>query len=301
MFLSPLIIKMQENRSLKLYLESINRNKILFPFFSLIVLIAVSALVSPFFLTLINIKHLLSQVAIIAVLAAGETFVILTGGIDLSPGSLLALGGAITAALIKWAGVPPIVGIIGGLSAGIAAGAVNGLLVARVRIPSFIATLAMLAVGRGVTLVITNGRPITRFPHEIQTIASYVGPIPVLIIIVLVIYFLAQLLLSYTKLGRYIFAVGGNEQAVRFLGVNVNQIKLFVFIFAGFCAALGGIMMDARLDSATPTAGQGYELDAIAASVLGGVSLTGGVGSLAGTFMGALIMTILGNLSLIHI
>ena len=226
---------MTKDRNWKLYLESINRNKILFPFFSLIVLIAVSALVSPFFLTLINIKHLLSQVAIISVLAAGETFVILTGGIDLSPGSLLALGGAITAALIKWAGVPPIIGIIGGLGAGIAAGAVNGLLVARVRIPSFIATLAMLAVGRGVTLVITNGRPITRFPHEIQTIASYVGPIPVLIIIVLVIYLLAQLLLSYTKLGRYIFAVGGNEQAVRFLGVNVNQVKLFVFIFIISC------------------------------------------------------------------
>jgi len=287
---------MKKSEKFTLYIESINRNRILFPFFSLIALIIVSALISPHFLTLINIKHLLAQVAIIAILSAGETFVILTGGIDLSPGSVLAVGGAVTAALIKWVGLPTIVGIIGGLGVGILAGATNGLLVSQIKIPSFIATLAMLAVGRGVTLVITNGRPITRFPHAIQMIASYVGPIPVLIIIVLSIYLLAQLLLSYTKLGRYIYAVGGNEQAVRFVGVNVNQVKLFVFIFSGVCAALGGIMMDARLDSATPTAGQGYELDAIAASVLGGVSFTGGVGSLIGTFMGALIMTILGNL-----
>lgn len=280
----------------KIYIETINRNKILFPLFSLIALIFISALISPYFLTGINIKHLLAQVAIIAILSAGETFVILTGGIDLSPGSLLAVGGAVTAALIKWAGLPVFIGILGGLTVGIFAGAINGLLVARVKIPSFIATLAMLAIGRGVTLVITNGRPITRFPYAIQAIASYVGPVPVLIIIVLGVYTLAQLLLSYTKLGKYIYAIGGNEQAVRFVGVNVNRVKLFVFIFSGFCAALGGLMMDARLDSATPTAGQGYELDAIAASVLGGVSFTGGVGSLAGTFMGALIMTILGNL-----
>jgi len=287
---------MEATQKFKLLIESVNRNRILFPLLTLFGLIIVSSLISPYFLTAINIKHLLAQVSIIAVLAAGETYVILTGGIDLAPGSLLALGGAAAAALIKWAGLPTIIGILGGLAIGILAGAVNGLLVARIRIPSFIATLAMLAIGRGATLVITNGRPITGFPHGLSAIASYVGPIPALIIIVLGVYLLSQMLLSYTKLGRYIYAIGGNEQAVRFVGVNVNRVKLFVFIFSGLCAALGGIMMDARLDSATPTAGQGYELDAIAASVLGGVSFTGGVGSLTGTFMGALIMTILGNL-----
>jgi len=280
----------------KLFLQSINRNRILFPLFSLIVLIIVSSLISPYFLTSINIKNILAQVSIIAVLAAGETCVILTGGIDLAPGSLLALGGAGAAALIKWVNLPSLIGILGGLIIGILAGATNGLLVARVRIPSFIATLAMLALGRGATLVITNGRPITGFPQGVRTIASFVGPIPVLIIIVIGVYVLTQMLLSYTKLGQYIYATGGNEQAVRLVGINVNRVKLFVFIFSGFCAALGGIMMAARLDSATPTVGQGYELDAIAASVLGGVSFTGGVGSLIGTFMGALIMAILGNL-----
>ncbi len=287
---------METTGRFKLFIGAANRNRILFPFFSLITLIVVSAIVSPYFLTVINIKHLLAQVAIVAVLAVGETYVILTGGIDLAPGSLLALGGAATAALIKWVGLPIPIGILGGLFIGALAGAANGLLVARVRIPSFIVTLAMLAIGRGATLVLTNGRPITGFPHGVSVIASYIGPIPVLIIIVFVVYVLAQLVLSYTKLGRYIYAIGGNEQAVRIVGINVNRVKLFVFIFSGVCAALGGIMMDARLDSATPTAGQGYELDAIAASVLGGVSFTGGVGSLTGTFMGALIMTILGNL-----
>ena len=280
----------------RLLVESANRNRILFPFATLITLIVISSLVSPYFLTIINIKHLLAQVAIIAVLAVGETYVILTGGIDLAPGSILALGGAVSAALIKWFGLPVPIGMLAGLFIGALAGATNGILVARVKIPSFIVTLAMLAIGRGATLVVTNGRPITGFPHGLSAIASYIGPIPVLIIIVFVLYVLAQLVLSYTKLGRYIYAIGGNEQAVRVVGINVNRVKLFVFIFSGVCAALGGIMMNARLDSATPTAGQGYELDAIAASVLGGVSFTGGVGSLTGTFMGALIMTVLGNL-----
>lgn len=287
---------MEVPQRFKRFIESVNRNRILFPLFSLIGLVVVSSLISPYFLTAINIKNIMAQVSIIAVLAAGETAVILTGGIDLAPGSLLALGGAAAAALIKWLGLPTLVGILGGLVVGVLAGAVNGLLVAQVKIPSFIATLAMLAIGRGATLVITNGRPITGFPLGLRAIASYIGPIPALIIIVLGVYTISQLLLSYTRLGRYIYAIGGNEQAVRFVGVNVNRVKLFVFIFSGLCAALGGIMMNARLDSATPTAGQGYELDAIAASVLGGVSFTGGVGSLTGTFMGALIMTILGNL-----
>lgn len=290
------MIPMEQTGKFRLLIESANRNRILFPFATLVMLIVISSLVSPYFLTVINIKHLLAQVAIIAVLAVGETYVILTGGIDLAPGSLLALGGAVTAALIKWFGLPVPISMLAGLFIGALAGATNGLLVARVKIPSFIVTLAMLAIGRGATLVLTNGRPITGFPRGLNSIASYIGPIPVLIIIVFVVYFVAQMVLSYTKLGRYIYAIGGNEQAVRVVGVNVNRVKLFVFIFSGVCAALGGIMMNARLDSATPTAGQGYELDAIAASVLGGVSFTGGVGSLTGTFMGALIMTILGNL-----
>ncbi|MFQ5795049.1 MAG: ABC transporter permease [Candidatus Bipolaricaulia bacterium] len=274
----------------------LNKNREIFALVALIGLIIVSSLLSPHFLTTRNIKNVLAQVSVIAVLAAGETYVILTGGIDLSVGSVLALSGAITAALMKWWGMPIYVSILGGLAIGSLCGAINGLLVSRIRIPSFIATLAMMAVARGGALVIMKGAPISLFPPEFRIIARYAGPISGLTIIVIVVYVIWQLMLSYTKTGQYIYAIGGNEEAVRVLGVKVDNVKLFVFTFSGFCAGLGGIMLNARLDAAYPTAGQGYELDAIAASVLGGISFTGGIGSLIGTFMGALIMTILGNL-----
>ena len=277
-------------------ISSLNRNRELFAFTALLGLIAIGALLSPHFLTATNIKNILSQVSIIAVLAAGETYVILTGGIDLSVGSLLAAAGAITAAMIKWQGLPIFVGILGGLAVGAMAGAINGLFVSKVKIPSFIITLAMMAIARGIALIVTGGKPISIFPPQFTAIAGYIGHIPMLIIITVAVYTVWQFILSKTKIGRYIYAVGGNEEATRFLGVKVDMVKLIAFTFSGFCAGLSGIMLAARLDSAYPAAGQGYELDAIAASVLGGVSFTGGVGSLIGTFMGALVMTIIGNL-----
>jgi ribose transport system permease protein len=263
---------------------------------SLLGLIIFSSLLSPHFLTATNIKHILAQVSIIAVLTAGQTYVILTGGIDLSIGSVLALAGAVTATLIKQQELPILVGILGGLLVGTAAGAINGLFVSKVRIPSFIITLAMMAVARGASLVITQGKPISIFPPQFTAIAGYAGPIPILIIIVLGVYAFWQFILSHAKVGRYIYAIGGNEEATRFVGMKVDLVKLFVFAFSGFCAGLSGIMLIARLDSAYPAVGQGYELDAIAASVLGGVSFTGGIGSLVGAFMGAFVLTILGNL-----
>lgn len=286
---------MSQYRSIGLQLRRINRNRVLFPFTALILLIVVATFISPHFLTPMNIKNVLSQVAIIAVLAAGEACVILTGGIDLSPGAVLAIGGSVTAVLMNWAGVPIVVAILGGLSAGLAAGLVSGILVAWVRIPSFIATLAMMAVARGGTLVLTGGKPVSGFEDGFRSIAGYAGPLPILFLIALGIYVIWQFVLSRTRVGRYIYAVGGNELATRFAGVDVHKVKLAVFLFSGLCAALGGVMLNARLNAAYPTAGEGYELDAIAAAVLGGVSFSGGIGSLVGTFMGALIMTILGN------
>lgn len=274
----------------------INRNRVLFPLSALAVLVVVASLISPHFLTPMNIKNVLSQVSIIAILAAGEACVILTGGIDLSPGAVLAIGGSITAVLMKWVGLPISVAILGGLAAGLTAGLVNGVMVAKVRIPSFIATLAMMAVARGGTLVLTGGKPVSGFARPFRALAGYAGPFPILFLIAVGIYVLWQFVLSHTRLGRYIYAVGGNELATRFVGVDVRRVKLAVFLFSGLCAALGGIMLDARLNAAYPTAGEGYELDAIAAAVLGGVSFSGGVGSLVGTFMGALVMTILGNI-----
>ncbi len=259
-------------------------------------MVAVASFLSPHFLTPINIRNILSQVSIISLLAAGEACVILTGGIDLSPGAILAIGGSVTAVLLKWAALPMVWALLGGLFTGALAGLANGMMVAWIRIPSFIATLAMMAVARGGTLVLTDGRPVSGLPAPFRAMAGYAGPLPVLFLIALGIYVFWQLVLSHTRFGRYVYAIGGNEMGARFVGVNVRRVKLLVFVLSGLCAALGGIMMDARLNAAYPTAGQGYELDAIAAAVLGGVSLSGGVGSLVGTFMGALVMTVLGNI-----
>ncbi|RLG19219.1 hypothetical protein DRN74_07200 [Candidatus Micrarchaeota archaeon] len=155
--------------------------------------------------------------------------------------------------------------------------------------------MAMMSIARGGALLITKGIPISSFPTSFRFIAQYLGPISVLTIIMFVFFGFAQILLSFTIFGRRVYAIGGNEEATRYSGVQVDRVKLIVFALSGLCAALGGVMMDARLDAAYPVAGEGYELDAIAACVLGGVSFTGGVGSTAGTFMGALIMTVWGN------
>ncbi|MGB9857817.1 MAG: ABC transporter permease [Dictyoglomaceae bacterium] len=267
-----------------------------FPLFALLGLIIVSSIISPYFFTVINFRNILAQVAVIAVLAAGETFVILVGGIDLSPGSVLALSGAVVAYLMKFLDVHPFLAIIFALSVGTFAGLINGFLVTKVKIPSFVATLSMMAVARGGALIITGGSPISLFPPTFRLIARYLGPVSGLTFIMLFIYILGQFILSKTRLGRYIYALGGNEEALRYSGIKADKVKLFVFAFSGFCSALGGVMLTARLDSAYPIAGEGYELDAIASSVLGGISFVGGVGSLIGTFMGALIMTILGNI-----
>lgn len=262
----------------------------------LIGLIVISSLISPHFFSKVNIKNVLTQVSIIAILAGGEAYVILTGGIDLSPGSVLSLVGVLTAGMMKWTNLPVCIAIPIGLAVGTLCGLTNGLMVTKVKIPSFIATLAMMAVARGLALIYAKGVPISMFPPTFRAIARYVGPISVLTIIMVAMLIIGQLILSFTRTGQYIHATGGNEEATRYLGVNVDKVKLFAFSFAGFCAAVGGIMMTARLDSAYPNVGQGYELDAIGSAVLGGVSFTGGIGSVMGAFMGALVITILGNL-----
>jgi ribose transport system permease protein len=265
------------------------------PFSALLFLVVVSSILSPHFLSPTNIRNILAQVSVIAVLSAGETYVILTGGIDLSPGAVLAFSGVVAAGFMKWWGVSGYLAIGIGILVGIVCGAINGLLVTKVRIPSFVATLAMMAVARGGALIWSGGVPISLFPPEFRSIATYFGPFSGLTFIMLAVYVGGQLVLSRTRIGRYIYAIGGNEDAVRYSGVKADLVKLYAFTFSGFCAGLGGVMAAARLDSAYPIAGEGYELDAIASSVLGGVSFVGGIGSLTGTFMGALIMTILGN------
>jgi len=207
----------------------------MFSLLALLGLMVIASILSPRFLTLFNIRNILTQVSIIAMLALGETFVILTGGIDLSPGSVLALAGAVTATLMKHAGLPVFVAILGGLATGLLCGTFSGLLVTRFKIPSFIATLAMMSIARGGALLITKGIPISSFPKSFRFIAQYLGPISVLTIIMFVFFGFAQILLSFTIFGRRVYAIGGNEEATRYSGVQVDRVKLVVFALSGLC------------------------------------------------------------------
>ncbi len=259
------------------------------------VLMAILSLLSPSFLTVSNLLNIARQVSINAILAAGMTFVILTAGIDLSVGSVLACSGAVMAGLLA-GGTPLVAGIGAGLILGTLLGLVNGAVVTRGKVQPFIATLAMLTIARGATLVYTDGRPITGLPDAFVWLgAGDVGRIPVPVIIMAVVFLVAHLILSRTVLGRYVYAIGGNEEAARLSGVNVIRVKTLVYAISGLLAAVSGVVLTARLNSAQPTAGSGYELDAIAAVVLGGTTLAGGEGSIGGTLLGAFIIGVINN------
>jgi ribose transport system permease protein len=277
-------------------IRALNRNRVFFPILTLSALFLIASFVSPHFLSSTNIKNIASQLAIGAILAIGEASVIICGGIDLSVGSVLAIAGCINAVLMKWYEVSIPLAFAAALFIGCFAGFLNGVVVVKVRIPSFIVTLAMAATARGLTLVITGGKPVSGFVASFRSLAGYLGPIPTLFLIATGLTLLWQLVLSYTRFGRHLYATGGNELASRLVGLNVDRVKIIAFTFSGLCAALAGILLNARLNAAYPTAGEGYELDAIAASVLGGVSFSGGIGSVVGAYLGAIIMTILGNI-----
>jgi ribose transport system permease protein len=273
---------------------------------ALLVLCIIIAVLSDKFLTMDNGWNVLRQIAVNVCIATGMTLVVLTAGIDLSVGSVLALCGAITAGLLK-NGIPiasadTFIGftILGAVLAGILAGGLlgffNGLVITRFKVPPFVATLAMLTMARGFTMLWTKGHPISNLGAEFAVIGTgwLIGiPVPVWIagIVVLLTAFITQ----QTRLGRYIYAIGGNENAARLSGINISKVKLIVYGIAGALAAVGGIMVTSRLDSAQPNAGTGYELDAIAAVVIGGTSLSGGKGSVWGTVMGAVIIGVLNN------
>jgi ribose transport system permease protein len=248
------------------------------------------------FLTTGNLLNVALQTSIIAIVALGMTYTILTGGIDLSVGSLMALCGALAAGLAVRQGWGTYGSMGLALLVGMSLGLVNGLLIVRGGMPPFVATLAMLAVGRGLTLVYTEGRPIAGLEDDFTFwgTGDVLGmPVPVLVLAVLAL--IAFVVLRYTRFGLYIYATGGNEETTRLAGVSPNRIKLAVYAISGFTAALGGILLTARLWSAQPNAAVGSELDAIAAPVLGGVSLFGGVGSVGGVLVGAFIIGVLSN------
>ncbi|QCQ93794.1 transporter [Rhodococcus sp. SGAir0479] len=266
------------------------------PLAALVALVVLLALLSGDFLTTNNLLNVGVQAAVTAVLAFGMTFVIVSGGIDLSVGSIAGLSGIVTGWTATTAGVPMWLAVLAGMASGVLAGVVSGILVTAGRMPPFIATLAMLSVARGLALVIADGRPIP-VDGWVATLGSgeLFGflPYPVLVLIAAAI--ATGLILRRTYAGRAMYAIGGNAEAARLSGIRVNRQQVLVYALSGLFAAVAGILLAARLASAQPEAGTGYELDAIAAVVIGGASLSGGVGTAVGTLIGALILAILRN------
>jgi ribose transport system permease protein len=251
--------------------------------------------VSDFFFTFSNMINIARQVSLNAIIAVGMTLVILTGGIDLSVGSIVALSGTIASSLMANGANMWIAILIGILIGGIA-GLINGLTITKLNVPPIITTLAMMTAARGIALVYTNGYPISNLPDSFVFLGrGYLGPIPVPAIIMLVIYILGYILLTQMKVGRYIYGLGGNEEAVHLSGINVNRTKILVYVICGLVSAVSGLILASRLNSGQPLAGSGFEMDAIAAVIIGGASISGGEGTMIGTLIGALIINILNN------
>jgi ribose transport system permease protein len=261
----------------------------------LLVLSAVLWALTPHFLTVSNLLNVAQQTSINAVVAVGMTFVILSGGIDLSVGSIVAVAGVVLGVLLQ-SGQPVAVAIAAALAIGAATGLVNGVLVSWGGLPPFIVTLGMMSVARGAALLFTEGRPVSGFDETFRALATgSVAFVPAPVVIMLAVYAVAHIVLTKTTFGRYVYAIGGNEEATRLSGVLVRRQKTLIYGVSGLMSAVAAIILTARLNSAQPIAGMMYELDAIAATVIGGTSLMGGEGTLAGTLIGALIMGVLRN------
>lgn len=271
----------------------------LLAFSSLIMLIIIFSVLSPNFLTKMNIISILLATAVNGVLAVGVTFVIITGGIDLSVGTVMTFSSVITGVFTTMLGLPIPVGIIMGIGAGALCGFINGFNVAKFKIPAFIATLGMMMITKGLSLVISNTKPIyfTSTPNftKIAVDSLFGTGIPNAVLIFFGVAIIAGIILGKTLLGRYTFAIGSNHEATRLSGINTKAWLIGIHTLTGVFCGIAGILMAARLNSAQPALGQGYELDAIAAVVIGGTSLSGGKGSISGTIIGAFIMSVLIN------
>ena len=276
------------------------------PTIFLLLLIAVLSYLEPGFRTERNIFNVMRQVSIIGILAVGMTFVILTAGIDLSVGSMLAFSGIVCASAAKGTrqllqgkdegGMAVLYAALAAVGVGIALGLIQGFLIGKLGIPAFIVTLGGLGAFRGATLVWSGGQPISTFSDDFRYWGQgYVGRIPVPVIIFLAFVAVGHIVLKYTRYGRWIYALGGNREAARLSGLNTTLLTMSVYVISGFCAGLGGFLLTSRLNSAEQVAGQNYELQAIAAVVIGGTSLFGGEGGVLGAFVGALLIGTLNN------
>lgn len=265
---------------------------------ALIILMAVITIINSNFLTANNLLNLLLQVTSNALIAFGMTFVILTGGIDLSVGSILALSSALTAGLLG-SGMPVTLAILISLILGCILGMMNGLLISYGKLAPFIVTLATMTIFRGATLVYTNGNPITKGLSDtflFQFLGQgYIVGIPFPVIIMFIVFIVLYVLLHKTAFGKSVYAIGGDEKAAYISGVKLNKVKIIIYSISGMMASISGLIITSRLSSAQPTAGASYEMDAIAAVVLGGTSLSGGKGRILGTLIGALIIGVLNN------
>jgi ribose/xylose/arabinose/galactoside ABC-type transport system permease subunit len=252
--------------------------------------------VRPIFLTVPNLVNLVRQISINGILAVGVTFVLLTGGVDLSLGSLVALTGVAAAHLAHPDQFPLIVPVFAGIAAGGSCGALNGLVVTLGKVAPFIVTLGMMTAARGLALMLSAGKPVSNLSREFSTIGSgTVAGVPIPVLVLCAVSALAAVVLRNLRIGRHLYAVGGNENAARASGVRTERVKLFAYVVSGAMAGLAGVVLAARITTGQPNAGVGYELDAIAAVVIGGTSLSGGVGGVGGTLLGALLMGVINN------
>jgi ribose transport system permease protein len=276
-------------------LDMFRRSSLFFPLVGLVVVSALMAVAGDAFLSIENFTNILRQVSVIAIIAVGMTFVILSGGIDLSVGAVMALAGTVAAGLMA-SGIDPVLAFLAALLIGIAFGMLNGALIAYAGMPSIIVTLATMGIARGVSLIYSGGYPIDGLPEWISVFGSgSVAGLPVSGLMTAALYLLAWVLLARTAFGRHVYAIGGNETATRLSGIRVNRNKLAIYTISGVTSALAGIVMTSRLMSGQPGAGTGFELDAIAAVVLGGTAIIGGRGSVVGTLIGALLLGVLNN------
>lgn len=307
--------RIQSNQVKQLGIRTLRSQK---PLFILLVVCVAVGIMSPTFATYDNLITVLRQTSINAVIATGMTFAILIGGIDLSVGSVLGLCGAIAAYCLA-SGMNAGLSVIAALLLGLFLGLANGLLISKGRLQPFIATLGTMTLLHGITLVFTKGRPISLdqngsaqaflpigkgyFPGDLWGLLKHpLNWIPIPVIIMAAVFIIAYYVLRHMRIGRYVYALGNNEEATLYSGIKVDHVKLFVYSVSGMLAGLAGVIVTARLGSAGPNAGSGYELDAIAAVVLGGTSMAGGVGTIFGTIIGALIIGVLDNaLNLMHV
>ncbi|MCW4152637.1 MULTISPECIES: ABC transporter permease [Halomonadaceae] len=282
-------------QSLKMRLARWRRTPVFYPLIGFIVVFLAMGLINDNFLSGSNLANLVRQSSIIAIIAVGMSLAILTGGIDLSVGPVMALSGTLMAGMMV-AGLPPSLAIVLGLLVGAAFGAFNGVFVAFAGMPPIIVTLATMGIARGLGLIYTGGYPISGLPEGFAFFGrGSVAGIETPILIMIAVYAVGYVLLSHTSTGRYLYAIGGNEEATRLSGIRVSRYKLLVYTLSGTTAAIAGLILTSRLMSGQPNAGVGFELDAIAAVVLGGAAITGGRGMILGTLVGAMLLGVLNN------